>query len=256
MAENMGRTAVISGPIAPIGLHRGNAASALRRMRSLIERGRFHGRLPPERELAAELQVGRSTLRKALEVLEAEGHIWRHVGQGTFVGRRPAPGHEPLMPLRKVSPKELLEARLTLEPAIAACAATGARPDNIARIRLCALKRETTKDPDAYNLWDHQFHLAIAEATQNPIMLALLNQLNALRHTPTWSSYKKGRMQDPYYTMSKDQHRAISDAIDAHDAAAAFRAMKVHIIGVQDGFSGWSSSEAATAADEQSSGVY
>jgi DNA-binding FadR family transcriptional regulator len=219
-------------------------------MRSLIERGRFQGRLPPERELAVELQVGRSTLRKALEVLEAEGQIWRHVGQGTFVGRRPAPGREPLMRLDKITPKELLEARLTLEPAVAACAAVAARPDDIERIRLCAIKRETTKDPDAYNLWDHQFHLAIAEATQNSIMLALLEQLNALRHTPTWSSYKKGRMQDPYYTISKNQHRAIIDAIETHDAAAAFRAMKTHIMGVQDGFSDWSTTEAGAAADE------
>lgn len=239
-----------SKPIAPIGLHRGNAASTLRRMRSLIERGRFQGRLPPERELAAELQVGRSTLRKALEVLEAEGQIWRRVGQGTFVGRGPVAGHDPLMHVGKVSPKELLEARLALEPAIAACAATGARAHNIAHIRFCALKRETTKDPDAYNLWDHQFHLAIAEATQNPIMLALLNQLNALRHTPTWSSYKKGRMQEPYYTLSRNQHRAITAAIEAHDAAAAFHAMRTHIMGVQEGFSDWSPTEASTVAHD------
>jgi len=60
------------------------AENALRQMRSMIDDGRFgdQSRLPPERELAAELRVGRSTLRKALEILEAEGQIWRHVGQG------------------------------------------------------------------------------------------------------------------------------------------------------------------------------
>jgi len=234
-------------PIEPIGLNRGNSAAALRRMRTLIERGRFQGRLPPERELAVELQVGRSTLRKALEVLEAEGQIWRHVGQGTFVGRRPAPGQTgPLLNLGKVSPKEWLDARLILEPAIAACAATTARPADIERIRLYATKRETTKDPDAYNLWDHQFHLAIAEATQNPVMVALLEQLNSLRRAPTWSAYKKDRMKDPYYSMSKREHRAIIAALDAQDGAAAFRAMKTHIMGVQDGFYGWA--ETATGA--------
>lgn len=236
-------------PIEPIGLNRGNSAAALRRMRSLIERGRFQGRLPPERELAVELQVGRSTLRKALEVLEAEGQIWRHVGQGTFVGRRPAPGaSEPLMTLGKISPKELLDARLILEPAIAACAAATARPADIARMTLCATKRETTKDPEAYNLWDHQFHLAIAGATQNPIMFALLEQLNALRRAPTWSAYKKDRMKDPYYSMSKREHRAIIAAIEARDTNAAFSTMRAHILGVQDGFFGWSEAMAATAA--------
>jgi len=214
-------------------------------MRSLIERGRFQGRLPPERELAVELQVGRSTLRKALEVLEAEGQIWRHVGQGTFIGRRPAPGlATPQLNLGKVSPKELLDARLILEPAIAACAAATARPADIERMRLYATKRETTKDPEAYNLWDHQFHLAIAEATQNPVMTALLEQLNGLRRAPTWFAYKKERMQDPYYSISKGEHRAIITAIEAQDTAGAFRAMKTHIMGVQDGFVGWAETEA------------
>lgn len=243
------KNAQLRKPIEPIGLSRGNSAAALRRMRSLIERGRFQGRLPPERELAVELQVGRSTLRKALEVLEAEGQIWRHVGQGTFVGRRPSPGAaEPLMTLGKISPKELLDARLTLEPAIAACAAATARPSDIERIKLCALKRENTKDPEAYNLWDHQFHLAIAGATQNPIMFALLEQLNGLRRAPTWSAYKKDRMKDPYYSMSKREHRAIIAAIEAHDANAAFRAMRAHLMGVQDGFLGWSEAMASTAS--------
>jgi DNA-binding FadR family transcriptional regulator len=218
--------------------------SALGRMRGLIERGRFKGRLPPERELAVELQVGRSTLRKALEILEAEGQIWRHVGQGTFVGRRPPVGAlEPLLKLGQVSPKELLDARLIVEPAIAACAAVTARASDIDQMKLYATRRETTKEPEAYNLWDHQFHSAIAEATQNPILVALVEQLNELRHAPTWAAYKKDRMKDPYYSISKRQHRAIIDAIEQHDSAAAFRAMKSHIMGVQDGFFEWADAD-------------
>lgn len=221
-------------------MQRGNSAAALRRMRSLIERGRYQGRLPPERELAIELQIGRTTLRKALDVLEAEGQIWRHVGQGTFVGRRPpATGVEQMLKLGTVSPKELLDARLVLEPSIAACAATTARSSDIERIKMCARKRELAKEPDAYNLWDHQFHLAIAEATQNPILVGLLEQLNHLRRTPTWATYKKDRMKDPFYTISKREHRAIIAAIEEHNSGAAFQTMKAHIMGVQDGFYGW-----------------
>lgn len=241
------RNPQISKPSDRIGLHRGDSAAALRRMRSMIERGRFQGRLPPERELAVELQVGRTTLRKALEVLEAEGQIWRHVGQGTFVGRRPqVAGVEQMLKLGKVSPKELLDARLILEPSIAACAAATARSSDIERMKMCALKRETTKEPDAYNLWDHQFHLAIAEATQNPILSALLEQLNLLRRTPTWATYKKDRMRDPFYSVSKREHRAIIAAIEQHNSAAAFQAMKTHIMGVQDGFYGWAEQASAT----------
>ncbi len=46
-------------------------------------------RLPPERELCELLGVSRGELRKALDVLEREGEVWRHVGKGTFVGIRP-----------------------------------------------------------------------------------------------------------------------------------------------------------------------
>lgn len=232
-------------PIAKIGLHPGNGSAefALRQMRGMIDGGRFgsDNRLPPERELAAELRVGRSTLRKALEVLEAEGQIWRHVGQGTFVGRRSErerPGA--LLSLTAVSPKELLDARMTLEPAVAAAAAVAARPADLERMKLCAERRETTKQPEAYNLWDHQFHLAIAEATQNPVLIALIERLNELRRAPTWSSYKKNRMVEPYYSVSKRQHREIIAAIEGQDSAAAFRAMKTHIMGVQEGFFAWS----------------
>jgi len=241
----------MSKPNFPIGLPRGNSGAALRRMRNLIERGRFQDRLPPERELASELKVGRTTLRKALEVLEAEGQIWRHVGQGTFVGRRPpATGVEQMLKLGAVSPKELLDARLILEPSIAACAATTARPSDIEHIKMCARKRERAKEPDAYNLWDHQFHLAIAEATQNPILAGLLEQLNHLRRTPTWATYKKNRMQDPFYSISKREHRAIIAAIEQQNSGAAFQAMKVHITGVQDGFYGWTGQVPASAGAE------
>ena len=121
-----------SKPIEVIGLPAasGSAEFALRQMRNFIERGHFEmeGRLPPERELAAQLRVGRSTLRKALEILEAECEIWRHVGQGTFVGRRSSKLQaETFMNLSTVSPRELLDARLCLEPAIASCAAVTAQ---------------------------------------------------------------------------------------------------------------------------------
>ena len=65
---------------------------ALGRLRALLDDSSFEAgqRLPPERELAARIGIGRRALRRALEVLEAEGRIWRHQGKGTFLGSRPA----------------------------------------------------------------------------------------------------------------------------------------------------------------------
>ena len=63
---------------------------ALGRLRALLDDSSFDAgqRLPPERELAARIGIGRRALRRALEVLEAEGRIWRHQGKGTFLGSR------------------------------------------------------------------------------------------------------------------------------------------------------------------------
>ena len=74
-------------------------------------------KLPPERELSGVLGCSRETLRRALAALEIRGELWRHVGQGTFLGVRP-PGH----PVREAilvqgaSPMQLMQARLTIEP--------------------------------------------------------------------------------------------------------------------------------------------
>ena len=75
-------------------MDRWTQAAALHRMRALIETEAPHpgDRLPTERALAALLGCSRQTVRAALGRLEAEGEIWRRVGQGTFRGRAPL-GH-------------------------------------------------------------------------------------------------------------------------------------------------------------------
>lgn len=232
-----------------IGLQKSATQDALERLRRLLNDDRFttNGKLPPERDLAETLDVGRSTLRKALDILEAEGEIWRHVGQGTFLGNRQSARRKTLLldDVRSVTPKELLDARLALEPSIAASAAMTATPDDIAHLKECAEKRENATDPEPYNLWDHRFHLALAQATQNPILVALIEQFNALRRTPNWSEYKVTRMGEPYYSISAKAHRAIIAAIETRDSNAAFRAMRDHILSVQEGFFDWSTAKPA-----------
>ena len=65
---------------------------ALTQLRAMLAQQEFlpGSRLPAERSLCKTLGVSRSALRKALATLEAEGQIWRHIGQGTFVGSRAA----------------------------------------------------------------------------------------------------------------------------------------------------------------------
>ena len=80
-------------------------------------------RLPPERELTNLVGCSRETLRTALATLEAEGEIWRHVGQGTFRGRMPLgrPVKDTLL-LEATTAADLMDARRLFEPQVAAAA--------------------------------------------------------------------------------------------------------------------------------------
>ena len=88
------------------------------KLKTMILVGRFpeQSKLPPERVLAKELKVTRTSLRKALALLEAQGEIWRHVGKGTFVGSPPIEETLELSFLkRSTNPMEIMEMRLVIE---------------------------------------------------------------------------------------------------------------------------------------------
>src|SRR6478672_12734293 len=96
-------------------------------------------RLPSERELAENFQVSRSSLRQALKVLEIMGVISQRVGDGTYLNPvAPSVLDEPmefLILLNGISFHELMEARVIVEPELAARAATRATPESLARLR-------------------------------------------------------------------------------------------------------------------------
>ena len=117
----------------------GSSDFALRQMRVLLdERSHLEDRrLPSERALAEQLGVGRRILRRALEVLEAEGHLWRHQGKGTFIGPRPLRGEVSLVELSsRTNPLEVMEARLEIEPGLARLAALRAAVMRSSRVSL------------------------------------------------------------------------------------------------------------------------
>ena len=94
-----------------------------------VEASPASGRLPPERELASRLGVSRAELRKALGQLEAEGILSRQVGRGTFLTARSESISDIASRLTlKTSPPAAMQARLLIEPELAALAATMATP--------------------------------------------------------------------------------------------------------------------------------
>ena len=148
-----------------------SSREALERLRAYLTQHALgpQERLEPERILAKLIGCSRVTLRSALDVLEREGRIWRHVGQGTFTG--PRPSIEPIRPnvlAEMASPVDVLDARLLLEPAIASAAALAARAPDIRLLREQARKSSVAMDWQAYEQSDNTFHKEIARSTREP----------------------------------------------------------------------------------------
>lgn len=194
-----------------------------------------NGRIPPERELADLLGVSRTELRKALAVLEEQGHIWRHVGKGTFLGSRPIDSVADIAAMaRRTSPAEVMQARLSVEPEIARLAAIYAKPEQIAAMDACLRHQHAAATWREYESWDNRLHRTIGEATQNALMLGLLDTLNAVRRAVTWGRMRPAnRPNPPPSHPSFAEHEAIIGAIKNRDMATAAQAMRSHLVSVQ-----------------------
>lgn len=188
-------------------------------------------RLPPERELIFKLGFSRTNLRKGLEALERQGAIWRHVGKGTFVAALSGPdGAGSLSDLsQRVSPVDMMRARLSLEPALAREAAIHASEDAVIRVKLARDRAQAAASWDEYEAQDDAFHRAVAEATGNVLLLSLFDHLNQVRRAVAWNSVTRATPTPPKDHNSFAEHNTITDAIEARDPNAAHAAMRDHL---------------------------
>ena len=188
-------------------------------------------RLPPERELTVSLDMTRSTLRKALDALEREGAIWRHVGKGTFVAAQGTGTNATSLAelSQHVTPVHLMRARLSLEPAICREAAINASEEAVRRLKQARDGAREAESWDAYEAQDDVFHRAVAQATDNPLLLALFDQLNQVRRAVAWNSVMRTSDRPARDHSSFAEHDLIVAAIESRDATAAHAAMRQHL---------------------------
>lgn len=211
----------------------GTALSRLRAYLAQIEMP-IDSRLPPERELAETLGVTRAGLRKALAVLEAENQIWRHVGKGTFIGSRPIETMADVAAItRRTNPTEVMRTRLVLEPEVARMAALNATSAHIAEMHLCMQRTRAAQTWRQYEAWDNRLHRVIAESTQNSLLLALLDTLNAVRRAVVWGRLRVEKVKPAPNHHSFEDHEAIVAAIEDRDLDRAAAAMRRHLENVE-----------------------
>lgn len=196
-------------------------------------------RLPPERELAVELNVGRRELRRLLASIELEGRIWRGKRKGTFLGSHPPDAAVSVdRSLALASPAAIMSCRLMIEPAVAAAAALGASECDLSSIELCLRRTVEVTDDAGWTRWDGAFHRAIAESSGNAVIVALIRSFNKARTQAPWSKTRVVALTAERRRREVMHHRAIFDAIRSRDSHAASRAMREHLVGVRDDLAG------------------
>jgi DNA-binding FadR family transcriptional regulator len=211
---------------------------SLRKLLDLLQSPDYplNSRLPPERDLAVQLNLSRSALREGLEVLEAEGRVWRHVGRGTFVGRRPAPEPADLSLITaRTSPAEMLETRLLVEPQLARMAAMRATGAEVEQMQRLLEKSEAARDAKTWELWDGRLHRAVAEAARNGLLLSIFDAFNAMRSQARWSELREHTLTPERHQDYCAHHRAYVEAIASRDPLRAELVMRRHIEAVRDG---------------------
>ncbi|MBY3259637.1 FadR family transcriptional regulator [Rhizobium laguerreae] len=193
-------------------------------------------RLPPERDLALKLGVPRTALRRMLSSLEKEGRLIRHVGRGTFIAgsgvgssalRRPATNEGDTL---RTYPAEVFEARLIIEPKIAALAALRATRQEVEEMQKSIARGSTSESLVDFEKWDAVFHRIIVQAARNGLLASLYEGIHAVRAGNLWGKMKEQSLTSERMATYIVSHQAILDAIKDRDSREAERNMYDHII--------------------------
>ena len=210
---------------------------------ALIASGEFTvgQRLPSERELAAQLGVSRPSLREALIALELEGLVEVRVGAGIWVTAASGRSLAPPGQQEGEGPFELLSARWLIEGEITAMAAREATATDLASIRaaLTEMERLEKKQQD-FSASDREFHIRIAASTRNGVLQAVVEDLWDRGRGAMWRLMEQHFQTPALQAASVADHRAILQALAAHDPREARNARRAHLKRVDSEFArGW-----------------
>ena len=187
--------------------------------------------LPAERELAQRFGVSRTAVREAVKALREKGLVEAYSGRGTFITDGTSQAVRQSLDLMvKIGQPEgstyLAEVRSILEPEIAALAAMRVQDPELATMReAVAVMDKAGQDPDAYIEADLDFHLALAEAAANPLILSLIDSIVGLLREQRLRIFKVPGGPE----RGQVHHKRILEAMERHDSERAREAMKAHL---------------------------
>lgn len=209
----------------------------------ISEENLSHGdRLPGERELALSLGVSRPTVREALLSLELVGCVDVRVGDGVFVRSGPMP-RDALVPL-DADPRQLLEARLVIEPSVARyVAGCELAKDDLADLYECLARSDEYAADDAqlgqFISIGLDFHRLVARAAPNTILIDTVCRLVDVATHPLWLLANRASMGSRTVRQGNvEEHRAIVEAIAQGRQEETYALMREHVAGMMTRFFG------------------
>ena len=204
-------------------------------------------RLPTERQLAVNLGASRTSVRRALTVLEAEGRISREVGRGTFLRAEPWPagtggngaaagqagGAEPrnggYSGQAGFAPADVMTIRRLLEPPAMKLVVAWATAADFEEITRCLAGGERATSYDEFESWDLALHRSIMAASHSPLLTRLYAVLEEARHSRFWGDLKRRSASRERQRAYQADHAELVAALRARDADRAVEAMRTHL---------------------------
>jgi len=195
--------------------------------------------LAPERALAAELGVGRSSVREAVRVLEVLGLLRTQTGSGPSSGAvitaAPSDGMSVLMRLQVAAQgfrvSDVVRTRLLLETAVIGELAEAPLPDLTEADALLVAMDDDAHSSAEFLALDAQFHLSLAGAAGNQVVIATMAGLRTSIEGYVRTGAAQLSSWSPVAARLRAEHRAIVASVRAHDAATARRLVHEHITG-------------------------
>jgi len=208
------------------------------RILEAIARGDFNGsnRMPSERQMALEFGISRPPVREAVSALQLLGVLESQTGDGTYVR---AMTNMPLLKKRAThvlesnpSPFEVLQARIALESAIVEMACRNVEESDFERIENVLHRMEgaiASKDITLYFQTNRDFHLAVAQATQNVLMVNFLHHIFKSNENPLWEATVLKYIQDfDHVRRYLTEHQKILESLRARNVAKSKKLIRDH----------------------------
>jgi len=187
--------------------------------------------LPAERDLAQRFGVSRTAVREAVKALREKGLVEAYSGKGTFITDGTTQAVRQSLDLMvKIGQTEgtnhLAELRAILEPEIAALAAARIQDPELVTMReAVSIMDASGKDPEAYIEADLDFHLALAEAAANPLILSLLDSIVGLLREQRLKIFRVPGGPE----RGQIHHKKILEAVERRDIQKAREEMRAHL---------------------------